>query len=188
MVSLTFLFWMLVILFGIIGAMRGWAKELLVAFSMILALTLLRLIETFVPFVRNMMPLEQIKVEGAFVPPVDSTIFWMRVIIVILLVFFGYQTVALPRFATKAAREKLQDMMLGFVFGAANGYLVVGTLWFYMHASGYPFDYISAPMPGSPTGDAAIALIDYLPPNLLGEPTIYFAVVLAFIFVMVVFI
>ncbi|MFO7584300.1 MAG: hypothetical protein R6W69_06180 [Anaerolineales bacterium] len=95
MVSLTFLFWMLVILFGIIGAMRGWAKELLVAFSMILALTLLRLIETFVPFVRNMMPLDQIKVEGAFVPPVDSTIFWMRVIIVILLVFFGYQTVAL---------------------------------------------------------------------------------------------
>jgi uncharacterized membrane protein required for colicin V production len=189
MVSLNFIFWMFVVLFGIIGAMRGWAKELLVAFSMILALTLLRLIETFVPFVRSLLPLQQlIDDQGTFVPPVDTTVFWMRVIIVVVLVFFGYQTVALPRFATKAAREKLQDIMLGFVFGAVNGYLVVGTLWYFMHASGYPFEYISAPVFGTPTGDAALGLIKYLPPTLLGEPTIYFAVVLAFIFVLVVFI
>ena len=38
MVTLNFLFWMFVILFGVIGAMRGWAKELLVTFSAILAL------------------------------------------------------------------------------------------------------------------------------------------------------
>ena len=29
MVSIFFFFWFLVILFGIIGAMRGWAKEIL---------------------------------------------------------------------------------------------------------------------------------------------------------------
>ena len=38
MVSLVVLFWMFVILFAIIGAMRGWAQELLVSFSVILAL------------------------------------------------------------------------------------------------------------------------------------------------------
>ncbi len=37
MVSLIVIFWMYVILFAIIGGMRGWAKELLVTFSVILA-------------------------------------------------------------------------------------------------------------------------------------------------------
>ena len=40
MMSLVYIFWMYVILFGIIGMLRGWAKELLVAFSVIVALTL----------------------------------------------------------------------------------------------------------------------------------------------------
>ena len=33
MISIIYVFWMYVILFGVIGAMRGWAKEMLVAFS-----------------------------------------------------------------------------------------------------------------------------------------------------------
>jgi uncharacterized membrane protein required for colicin V production len=177
MVSLAFLFWMFVVLFGIIGAMRGWAKELLVAFSIILALAFMRLLENYVPFVSTL-----IEVQGA------EAIFWVRAIIVIVLVFFGYQTVALPRFATKAAREKLQDLMLGFVFGAFNGYLIVGTLWFYMHEAGYPFPYIVPPDSNSVMGQAAENLLPYLAPRLLGEPAIYFAVILAFIFVLVVFI
>ena len=35
MMSIVYLFWMFVILFAIVGWMRGWAKELLVAFSVI---------------------------------------------------------------------------------------------------------------------------------------------------------
>jgi uncharacterized membrane protein required for colicin V production len=177
MVSLTFMFWLFVILFGIIGAMRGWAKELLVSFSMILALAFLRLLESNVPFIERM------------VADPNSGIFWMRTIIVLVLVFFGYQTVAIPRFASKAAREKLQDALLGFVFGAFNGYLVVGSLWFYVHEAGYPFSrFITAPDDITEMGRAALELIPYLAPRLLGEPTIYFAVILSFIFVLVVFI
>ena len=37
MVSLTFMFWLFVLLFAIIGATRGWAKEILVTFAVILA-------------------------------------------------------------------------------------------------------------------------------------------------------
>jgi uncharacterized membrane protein required for colicin V production len=177
MVSLTFMFWMFVILFGIIGAMRGWAKELLVAFSMILALAFMRLLESNVPFIKAMVENQA-----------DSAIFWMRLIIVLVLVFFGYQTVALPRFATKAVREKLQDGLLGFVFGAFNGYLVIGTLWFYLDQAGYPFPNYIMPPDSSSMGEAARNLIPYLAPRLLGEPAIYFAVILAFIFVLVVFI
>jgi len=175
MISLTFAFWMLVVLFGVIGMMRGWAKELLVVFSVILSLAFNTLLKRYVPVVNAL-------------PDDGQAIFWIRTIIVVVLVFFGYQTVALPRFATKAAREKLQDSLLGFVFGALNGYLVIGTLWFYLDQAAYPFAYIEAPKPTTEMGLAALNLLQAMPPRLLGEPAIYFAVILAFIFVLVVFI
>jgi uncharacterized membrane protein required for colicin V production len=175
MVSLTFMFWLFVVLFGIVGAMRGWAKELLVVFSLILALAFNHLLQKYVPVFNTLAA--------------DGTpLFWVRSIIVVVLVFFGYQTVSMPRFATKATREKLQDSLLGFVLGALNGYLVVGTLWFYMDQAGYPFSYITAPTNADEMGKAALLLIQGLPPRLLGEPAIYFAVMIAFIFVLVVFI
>jgi uncharacterized membrane protein required for colicin V production len=175
MVSLVFTFWLFVVLFGIIGMMRGWAKELLVVFSLILALTLNHLLERYVPMVNTL-------------PPDSQALFWIRSIIVIVLVFFGYQTVSLPRFAGKAAREKLQDSLLGFVLGAINGYLVVGTIWFYLHQAAYPFPYFEPPNEATEMGRAALNLIQSMPPRLLGEPAIYFVVILAAIFVVVVFI
>jgi len=51
MVSLIVVFWMYVILFATIGAMRGWARELLVAFSVILALFITSVVENFVPII-----------------------------------------------------------------------------------------------------------------------------------------
>ena len=175
MVSLTFTFWMFVILFGLIGMMRGWAKELLVVFSVILALLLNTLLKRYLPMVNTM-------------PDDEQALFWIRTIILVVLVFFGYQTVGLPRFSGKVAREKLQDSILGFVFGLCNGYLVVGTLWFYLHEANYPFPYIEAPTSATELGQAALNLLQTMPPRVLGEPMIYFAVALAFVFVLVVFI
>jgi uncharacterized membrane protein required for colicin V production len=175
MISLNFFFWLLVIFFGLIGLMRGWAKELLVSFSVVLALAFNSLLARYVPLINSL-------------PADGAAIFWIRIIIVITLVFFGYQTVGLSRLAGKAAREKLQDSLLGFILGAVNGYLIVGTAWFYLHQANYPFEYITAPVPGTPMGDMALRLIPMLAPRLLGEPAIYFAVMLCFIFVLVVFI
>jgi uncharacterized membrane protein required for colicin V production len=175
MISLNFFFWLLVIFFGLIGLMRGWAKELLVSFSVVLALAFNSLLARYVPLVNSL-------------PADGPAIFWIRIIIVTTLVFFGYQTVGLSRLAGKAAREKLQDSLLGFILGAVNGYLIVGTAWFYLHQANYPFEYITAPVPGTPMGDMALRLIPMLAPRLLGEPAIYFAVMLCFIFVLVVFI
>jgi uncharacterized membrane protein required for colicin V production len=176
MVSLSFVFWMYVILFSIIGGMRGWAKELLVTFSVILALTFTTLLEHYVPFVRDVLQKDNV-----------TLYFWLRTSILILVVFFGYQTPHLSRFAAKMTREKFQDILLGTFLGAINGYLIAGTIWYYMADSGYPFTNVIA----APTGDiakAADALLQYMPPKLLGIPGIYFAVVIAFIFVIVVFI
>jgi len=179
MVSLNILFWMMVILFGVIGSMRGWAKELLVSFGVILASFLITLLERFVPFIRDSI---------AFNGGAPS--FWMRSIILLVAVFFAYQTPNLAKLAgsNRFARERLQDTLLGLFLGAVNGYLIFGSLWFYLDAAGYPFTHIVSAPPLGPDGDAARALIQLLPPHWLGTPGIYFAVAIAFAFVLVVFI
>jgi uncharacterized membrane protein required for colicin V production len=177
MVSLTVIFWMYVILFAIIGGMRGWAKELIVAFSVILALTFTTLLDNYIPFIRDVLR-----------PDSPVLYFWLRFVIIVLLVFFGYQTPNIARFAAKMNREKIQDVLLGIFIGALNGYLIVGTVWFFLAQAEYPFKVISPPETGSVMEKVAIAMLSYMPPKILGIPGIYFAVVISFIFVIVVFI
>jgi hypothetical protein len=85
-------------------------------------------------------------------------------------------------------REKFQDILLGAFLGGLNGYLIAGTIWFYLHDASYPFPLITPPDANTITGKTALTLLQYMPPRVLGIPAIYFAVVAAFIFVIVVFI
>src|SRR3970282_1300340 len=55
MMTLTAVFWMYVILFGIIGGFRGWAKELLVLFSVLLAIAIDTVLLTYVESVKVVM-------------------------------------------------------------------------------------------------------------------------------------
>ncbi len=178
MVSLYVLFWMFVILFAIIGASRGWAKEILVTFSTILGLFIVNLLVTYLPFLKPDSGLSQ------------TTRFWIEALIVGGLAFFGYQTpnirvIASPRFA----RERLQDTLLGMIIGALNGYLIVGSIWYLMHRMEYPLQpYFLPPEEGTQMGDLAFGMITKMAPALLNPPWIYFAVAVAFFFVVVVFI
>jgi hypothetical protein len=106
------------------------------------------------------------------------------------LVFFGYQTPALARLGGEVRREKIQDALLGFFLGAINAYLIIGTLWSYMHLAHYPFEkYILPPQPEHPFFSTTTFLVGILPPAWLGtSPTIFLAIGLAFLFVLVVFI
>lgn len=175
MMSIIYVFWMYVILFAVIGGMRGWVKELMVSFSVILALTTNHVLRKYIPLVETL-------------PADSSSLFWIRTLLLITLVYFGYQTViSIQRLASRAARERLQDTLFGVFMGAINGYLVAGTLLFYIHEANYPFPTIVIP----PTGDileSVETMMNWMPPHLLGEPGIYFAVLLCFIFVIVVFI
>ena len=183
MVSLVVVFWMFVVLFAIIGAMRGWAKEILVTTSVILGLALLTLLEKYVPYVTNLVSLTVHPPEGMDPATLKSsliTLFWLRSGIILFIVFFGYQTPSIARFAPKMTREKMQDFLLGIFLGALNGFLIMGSLWYYLNSSDYPFPLITAP-------EKVPALLNYLAPRLLGVPAIYFAVVIAFIFIIVVF-
>lgn len=172
MMTLTFAFWLLVFIFAVIGAMRGWAKELLVTFSVILSLFLLAVLTRYAAPVRDF-----------FAKPNDTPEFWVRTIILLALVFFGYQTPNISKFAgTRFARERFADALLGLFLGAVNGFLIAGTIWFFLEDSGYPFPkYISRPA-------ETPSILAYLPPVWLGIPTIYFAIAVSFLFILVVFI
>jgi len=175
MMSIIYVFWMYVFLFAVIGWMRGWAKELLVSFSVILSLALNFVIRRYIPIAANLSD-------------TDPSLFWVRTIILVVLVYFGYQTViSIPHLAAKGRTEKLQDTLFGAFLGGLNGYLVAGSILYYVHVGGYAFQNVIQ----APQGDLATAvgqMMGYMPPSLLGEPGIYFAIILAFVFVLVVYI
>lgn len=177
MIALTFVFYMFVFLGAVIGAMRGWTKELLVAFSAVLSIFIILVFEAYVG------------VWQVFVAQSVVTRFWARAIIILLLAFFGYQTPRIKRLEAAARREKLQDSLLGIVVGAINAYLIIGSIWAYLAQAGYDkFDVVSAPVAGTTIGDAAIRLVSFMPPNYLEIPMIYFVIVFAFTFIVVVYV
>ncbi|HEY2979845.1 MAG TPA: CvpA family protein [Anaerolineales bacterium] len=177
MMSIVYVLWMYVILFAVIGAMRGWAKELMVSFSVVTALAVNYLLKRYIPIVQTL-------------PDTSTSLFWIRGLILIGLVYFGYQTVvSIPHLASKAVRERLQDSLFGAFLGAINGYLIAGTLLFYLDQAAYPYpNVISAPPAGTPLAQSVAFMMQYMPPRWLGEPGIYFAVILILIFIIVVYI
>ena len=175
MMSVVSFFWLCLVLFAFVGWIRGWAKELLVAFSAILALALNFILRRYIPLVENLA--EE-----------DLTLFWVRTIILIVLVYFGYQTVSISRLTAKATREKVQDALFGGILGGFNGYLIVGSLLYWYDVANYPYpEFIAAPTDPSVV-NTVNQMMAYMPPQLLGEPGIYFAIIIAFIFVLVVYI
>ncbi len=194
MVTISFFFWTLIVLFGFIGAMRGWAKEMLVSFSLVMALFVMQVALTYVGPVK--------KLWGALG---GTTQFYTASLVMILFALAGYH---IPNksgssrgsrpgpgpgqgpMRKKSIGESLQNMMVGGFLGAGNGYLLVGTIWFFLHLASYPVpEYLmTSPQAGDSAGDAALKMIDLLPPAWLQGPVLYVAVAVVFTFVIIVLI
>jgi uncharacterized membrane protein required for colicin V production len=167
----------MIVLFAVIGAMRGWAKELLVTSSIVLAIFMINILENYItPYYTALATEPNIK-------------FVARTIILILLTFFGYESPHIRALQHKVARERLQDTLLGLFLGAFNGYLLMGSLWSFLHEANYPTDMINTSMAGwdilfTEYGE----VVKWLPPILLPIPHIYFAVGVVFVVIIVVFV
>lgn len=179
MISLSVLFYIFIFIFALIGSIRGWAKEVTALFSSVLALFILTVLQAFIPAVKTYL-------ENS---PVTSQVTF-RMAVMGIMAFLGYQTPNLPVFMQNQQfkRGQMQDVILGFLVGGLNGFMIFGSIWFFMHEGGYPFSYVLPPIAGTPAGDAAMRIIPLLPPNWLVAPGIYFAVALSFLFVLMVFI
>ncbi len=127
MIPLNTFFWLVVLMFGLIGALRGWVRELLVTLAIISAYFLRWLFLNIIPFVR-----EYLKARS----PVEQ--FYIFSALFVIIALFGYAgPVVSPYLAGKARREKIQDLLLGLVVGTVNGYLLAGTIWGFLHFAGY---------------------------------------------------
>jgi uncharacterized membrane protein required for colicin V production len=187
LINLTSVFYLLIVIFGIVGAMRGWAKEILALFAIVLAMFVVDVLENLIPFIKDAL--------SASDPAIH---FWIRAIILIALAFFGYQSPNLSQFEGKTKSERIQDRLLGLILGLANGYLIAGTLWFYLDQAGYPFkdvffmpsaaECIPRCIPKMLNAEEWNSLIANLPPAKLAGPTLYIAVAIAFLFIVIVFI
>lgn len=178
MVQITSLFWVFVLLCGVVGGLRGWAKEILVLFSMVLALFISNILRSFVPGFLTAMDAQQPLVR-----------FWLWSAFFLVMAFFGYQSPSLSGYLAQktAMRDRLQNGMLGACMGMLNGYLLVGTIWYHLHITGYPTGLGVTP-PDNVIQNLVATYMQYMPPVFIGSPLIYFLVAICFIFIIVVFI
>ena len=176
MVSLTVVFGVFVVLFGIIGAMRGWAKELLVTSAVVLGLFLNQILEAYIPPYRTALAAQP-----------AGTEFLIRSGLLVLLGFFGYQTPNIRALQPKVVRERVEEILLGLLLGTLNGYLLFGSIWFYLHQAGYEITTLVTPPEGE-LAEQIAGLVDFLPPSLLPIPQVFFAVGVVFVFIIVVFV
>jgi len=150
MIQLYSLMWILGTFFGLIGLMRGWNKEIIASAGILLAMfTLLQ----FDPLFRGTLLLS-FQREYAFL---------IQALVFMLVVYWAYQNRTFGR-TVIGQRIGLQGSILGGVVGFVNGYLVGGTLWYFMDINEYPFSpYIVAPEPGSPSAE----MIGWMPQLIL---------------------
>ncbi len=176
MISLTVLFGLLVALFAVIGAMRGWAKELLVTSAVVLGLFMNSILENYV-----------VSYQAALITQPAGTSFVIRSLMLVLLAFFGYQTPNIRALQPKLVRERFEEVLLGLFMGLLNGYLLIGSLWYYLDSAGYEITKLVM----APEGELAeqiAGVMAYMPPEMLPIPHVFFAVGVVFVFIIVVFV
>ncbi len=168
MVEIQELFFILIVVMGIIGMVRGFLKELGV--TLVLIATLFAL-DRLVPIVNNFVN------GGGFgflglgpVPATESTdslLFVMFTALMVGATFIAYQGETL---AYEGNNPKgIVGGLLGFLIGAVNGYLLFGTIWWVANFYQYPFNLVAQPLPA---GAQQIVNSGLLPLELLGGGTV----------------
>ncbi len=183
MVPLSTVFFSFVILFAIVGALRGWAKELLVTFSVVLARFIEYVSLLYVPVLSASLSSMQTSEPKAW--------FYLRIVIFGALVSAGYATTALSaKLGERARKEKLQDTLLGVFLGAINGYLITGYLWGFLNQLGYNIWGITGPQTEEVRNMLKYLPIAWLEGNMeTDSPVVLFiAVAVSFAFVLIVFV
>ncbi|GAB4434357.1 MAG: hypothetical protein Kow00120_00630 [Anaerolineae bacterium] len=175
------IFWILLGLFGVIGLLRGWAKEIIATMGLILALFALH---QFGPtlFGQETLAADFVQSDLMTQPPGQRTVilpeentltarstqFALQTGFLLIVAFFAYQTpTAVDFFASRGGAAigrfsrlnvGLQNRILGLILGLVNGWLVVGSIWFFAHQMGYPFGQHVIPAPPFATSQTHVQL------------------------------
>lgn len=154
----------LLIIFGIIGYVRGFTKELGVTTMVLLAMFIL---SRFGEQMAKMIDKGLGFVGIGFIGTDNEALFKFNVYLLFLLfiVFISYEGETLAFAGTPP--KGLIGRLLNLGAGLLNGYLIVGTIWYYQHIFDYPAQKWKLFTP--PLSDFAQSLIPLLPLNVLPD-------------------
>lgn len=158
MLDLSIAYFFLLFIFGVIGYLRGWQREVIAMAGLVASLAAL---SQFAFLVLNTLGL--VPPAGAAAPEVMSarlTQFWLQAGFHSVMAFFSYQMVShladlltRGRFADRL-RSGLEARVTGTLFGILNGYLYIGAIWGFMEyvvsSDGYTRLQLGEPYPFSP--------------------------------------
>jgi len=176
MIQLSGVMWGMALVFAGIGYVRGLNRELIATAGIILGLFALF---QFDDVLRGVLL--------ANVP--NDQRFLVQAIIFIVIVYFAYQTRMVARRGSDRGdgRDRLQASVLGGLIGFLNGYLIWGSLWYFLHINDYPLSpFVLRPAAGSLSAET----VGVLPMFVLTGPggdgnLLALAVILLFIFVLI---
>ncbi|MFN8371955.1 MAG: CvpA family protein [Anaerolineae bacterium] len=152
MIQLSVVMWTFSLFFAFIGFQRGWNKEIIATSGIILALFALHQFDTF---------LRQILLGNMS----GEQVFMVQTLFFAIVVYFAYQTRAIISGRGADGRDNLQEQVLGGIIGFVNGYLIWGSIWYFLDINGYPAGLNVVPPPTQET-------VQMLPLYLLaGGPT-----------------
>lgn len=136
MISISWMFYLLIAFFAIVGALRGWQREVISLAGLIgsiaalnqFGFTLVDVGNRVIQFFNNVQQPDDIFF-------LEKRFFWVQFAFHILIAFFSYQVIA--RLADSAAGSRIGDRLrigfqrrfIGGFLGTINGYLLIGGLW-----------------------------------------------------------
>jgi hypothetical protein len=118
MINANIVFAIFILVFGMVGAMRGWVREVVVTASLVLAL-----------FVLSQLGDQWNKLVAGLTKPGSPEQWLLRSFPMFFIAFFGYLGPAVVRSKFEQnARGKVEQGLLAFIIGMVNGFIIFSTL------------------------------------------------------------
>jgi len=165
--SIEVFFGVIIFIFTVVGVIRGFLKELGVTLAMMFLLFFLSRFEA--PIFRG---LDKAMAVGArIIGKADHAVFqaWLLIFVVTAAAFLSYHGETLAYSGT--APRGGQGVILGAMIGMFNGYLIAGSVWYYMDRFDYPIKLFGFTKEG--LSKLALDLIPLLPGNFLGREVLF---------------
>ncbi|MCA9933271.1 MAG: CvpA family protein [Ardenticatenaceae bacterium] len=211
MISISVVVVLIMLLFGVVGYLRGWQREVIALSGLIASVALLQwfgvpivdIVGRFTGMPDNCAidPLIQCKQE-----------FWIQAVLHAVMAFFSFQVVTRIAFqvvgsrAGDRLRATFEKQIIGAGVGLLNGYLLAGTMWGFLEyqlsaagyqrlqqglagagqcLQGYMFDLSVITRPLTACDPVVTSLADYLPMGIF-SPTLWLLAFFIIFFVVIV--
>ena len=144
MMSFVSLMWATALFFAVTGAVRGWQRELIGTTGIVLGFFAI-------------LQFDSLLRGSVYLLLTNGQIFLLQALTLIGLTLLAYRA----RFALNSTPSagRLRKILLGGLAGFVNGYLMAGSIWYFLDINRYPFPHlITAPVPGSPSYQGIAAM------------------------------